>query len=544
MIEDNEPTEDLETNKTHITANPNKNNRAKPSSKKQFILIGAACFVGLILIFGIIHVLTKKPNSNYHAGDNGNQQSAQSKPGQYSATAVLPFPNTVKSNGQLYATVNGQDYPTEFTAWGGHSLPHAGGHVEGNNKSNFRIHIEPSGKTVNMSNGSSTCGATDLCGVTAADAKANAPWYLAENSGMKLIAVEKVANQDLSPYIPGEGIQHRLYFSFDGGLNLNLQHVGEISPELLQLIHASGQDAALEASQYTQLTKPVDVSKGTKLARPQIIAVQSKQIAGHTIYQADAQTEWSITPTMVTTKDIACQWNYFSSDIKKQMQSVLDTELTHPSPNGIFAGTGTGNSVGVEAAAEGSLCASDTIAYSNYSKISSNNSFGYYKVNDSTQATGEVMAVYPINKTSAAYKANQSSYASSNVDFMFRRGVDVSGFANTSNFSFSLSEGSKTYAMHELSGEVLDMPTAADTSSNDHFTVHIDRGDNGATAATMPIGKFVGIRYKIQKDKVVMQYGQLADTAAAVKLPAAIPDNATCNADYACYIHDFSLLKQ
>ena len=54
-------------------------------------------------------------------------------------------------------------------------------------------------------------------------------------------------------------------------------------------------------------------------------------------------------------------------------------------------------------------------------------------------------------------------------------------------------------------------------------------GDNGRTAATMPVSKYVGVRYKILKDKVIAQYSELADTAAAVKLPAAIPDTATCD---------------
>lgn len=527
------------------TENPlqfdHKHHTSKTNSKTKLIVIGIACFVSLILVGGLIHVLTKKHTSNYHSGDS--EKSQQPAGSAALNTAVLPFKNSV-SSGSLYALADSQKYSVEFTSWGAHSLPHAGGHVEGNNKSNFRVHIAPTSKTINISTGSNSCNVgTELCGVTATDAKANTLWYTAENKGMKLIAVEHLTNQDLSPYIPGEGTQWRLYFSFDGGLDLNLQHTGEISPELLQLIHASGQDSILEATQYTKLNKPVDVALGTKLARPQIIAVQSKQINGSTYYQADAQTEWSITPTMQTSKEQTCQWKYFSSDIQKQMQNVLDNELTHPETYGLFSGSGSNGSVGVEGAAEGSLCASDTIGYSIYSKISSNSSFGYYQVNDAVKATGEVMAVYPISKTSAAYQANKAAFVSS-ADFMFRRGADVSGFADTKNFSFSLSQGSKTYTMRDLSGEVIDMPLASDTAANDHFTVRIDRGDNGGTATTMPIGKYVGVRYKIRKDRVIMQYGELADTTSAVKLPGAIPDNATCNADYFCYIHDFSLLKQ
>jgi hypothetical protein len=539
MIEDTKIATDQEAKNT---TKPDQNGETKQTSKnnKKYVLIGAACLIGLIIIGGIVHAVTKKHTPNYHS--SGDSQAQQAPANAALDTAVLPFKNSV-SDGSLYALTDSQKYTVEFTAWGAHSLPHAGGHVEGNNKSNFRVHIAPSGKSVNITTGSTSCNTTtDLCGVTATDAKANTIWYTAESKGMKLIAIEHLTNQDLSPYLPGEGTQWRLYFSFDGGLDLNLQHTGEVSPELLQLIHVSGQDSILEATGYTKLGKPVDVALGTKLARPQIIAVQSKQMNGSTFYQADAQTEWSITPTMQTSKDQTCQWKYFTSDIQKQMQTVMDNELTHPQTYGLFSGSGSSAAVGVEGASEGSLCASNTIAYDNYSKISSNDSFGYYQINDAAKASGEVMAVYPINKTTAGYQTNKASFVSS-ADFMFRRGADVSGFANTKNFSFSLSQGAKTYTMRDLSGEVIDMPTAADTTSNDHFTARIDRGDNGGSAANMPIGKYVGVRYKIEKDKVVMQYGELADTASAVKLPATIPDAATCSGNYLCYIHDFSLLK-
>jgi hypothetical protein len=542
MNENTTPSTNENIDKAATSNGVRQNNSSKTDSKKKPLVIAVACLVGIIIMAGAVYVLTKKHPSTYHAAVDDHMQQISDQAALN--TAVLPFKNTIKSDGLLYATVNGQDYPTEFTSWGGHSLPHAGGHVEGNNKSNFRIHIEPSDKIVNMATGGSVCSVTDLCGITAANARASAPWYTAENSGMKLIAVEKLASQNLSSYIPGEGMQLRLFFSFDGGLDLNLQHVGEISPELLQLIHTSGQDSALVATQYTKLAKPVEVSKGMALARPQIISVQSKVIGGQMIYQADAQTEWSITPTMVKSKDIACQWNYFSDTLKKQLQAAMDTELTHPNPNGLFSGAGKSGSTGVEGAAEGTLCASATIAYDNYSKISSDNSFGYYQINDAIKASGEVMAVYPINKASVAYQANKAAYASSSVDFMFRRGTDVSGFADTSHFSFNLAQGAKTYTMHDLSGEVIDMPAATDTVTHDHFTVRIDRGDNGASVASMPIGKYVGVRYIIEKDKVVAQYSDLADTAAAVKLPDVIADTATCGGVYVCYIHDFSLLKQ
>jgi hypothetical protein len=529
-----------------VSEQVDKNLTGKKSLNTKLLVGGSAAIVVVLVILGT--ALLKKPKSNYIAGDssgqsqqaiqspsidqaakNNNQQTAQ-------CCAVLPFKNNIKADGYLYATVNGQDFPTEFTSWGGHSLPMAGGHVEGNNKSNFRIHIQPQGKTVALNDGS--------LGVTLADAQANAPWYTAENDGMKLIALEHLTNQDTSPYLSGEGTQWRLYFSFAGGLDLNLQHTGEISPELLKLITDSGQASILSVTQYTKLTTPVSVALGTRLARPQLINVQSAKVSGATIYQVDAQTEWSITPTMVTTKSQACQWNYFSKATQTQMQSVLDTELTKPISHGLFSGTASSAGVGVEAAAEGSLCASDSIAYDNYSALSANYSFGFYKVTDATKPTGDVFSVYKTDKNSAAYKANTASYASSAVDFMFRRGKDISGFSDTSKFQFQLSEGAKTYTLHELSGEVVDMPTAVDTATNDHFTVKIDRGDNGVGAATMPIGKYLGVRYKIESNRVVVSWGTLADTAASVVVPATIPAGATCDGQvYSCYIHDFSLFK-
>jgi hypothetical protein len=286
------------------------------------------------------------------------------------------------------------------------------------------------------------------------------------------------------------------------------------------------------------------VPLGTRLARPQLIAVQSSKVADATVYQVDAQTEWSITPTMVREKAQLCQWNYFDVATRTKMQKVLDAELTHPLAHGLFSGTSSATGVGVEAAAEASLCASDSIAYDNYSAISANKSFGFYQVSDAMKPSGDVFSVYKIDKTSAAYTANANSFASPAVDFMIRRGKDISGFSNTSTYQFQLSEGAKVYTLHELSGEVLDMSSSADVVANDHFTVKIDRGDNGASGASMPVGKYVGVRYRLESNRALVRWGNLADSAAAVVLPDPIPSGATCDGQaYSCYIHDFSLFK-
>ncbi|MGH7249815.1 MAG: hypothetical protein ACREGC_02475, partial [Minisyncoccia bacterium] len=425
-------------------------------------------------------------------------------------TTIFPFKYTIKPDGYLYADVNGQDYLAEFTAWGGHGLAMAGGHVEGNNKSNFRVHILPAGKSVELQgNGNGKCDAGENCGATLADIKANELWYTANYPHMKLIAVEHDITQDTSPYIPGETPEWRLFFSFDGGLQLNLQHTGEMSPDLIKLIKDSGQSSILDTTKQTNLSKPVDIPDGIKLARPQIIAGMSQQVGGQTYYPAIAQTEWSIVASQPTSMAEDCEWkNYFTTNIQAKMQKVLDTELTKPLPYGFFVSASGGSTITAETASEGALCTSDSInTAGNFDHLSANNSFGYYQVNGSNHPLGDVFTVFPIHKDSAAYKANASKFVTS-ADFMFRHGNDVAGFAGNTHYNIVMKQGSTTYTMNDLVGQVVDLTTAQDTTSNDHFIVKIDRGDNGG--ANMPIGKYFGVRYKIEKDKLIVAWGDLA----------------------------------
>ncbi len=513
--------------------------------------------IALLLLIVIVAVVGLVGYRVFKASGPKNSQSMQ-----LPCCAKIPFKYSVGGDGRMYAIVNDQQFLTEFGAWGAHSQPHAGGHMEGNNKSNFRIYIQPKGKLVEMTgtatdpisgqtssltggNGNGLCDPSEMCGVTAEDAQTNAPWYTAENDGMQLVAIERNSNQNLSPYIPGEDKQWRLYFNF-AGLQLALQHIGQISPELVQKIKASGQESVLATTSYVDLKKPIDVPLGTRLARSQIIGNPSVVVQGKTIYKAEAQTEWTVTETRKDDPGEACQWNFFSQGDQRQLQQVLDIELTKPTPFGFFiGGSPMSNKVGVEAASEGTLCASDSIKFNDFQQISSNNSFGWYEITGDNHATGDIFAIYPVHTDSAIYRSVKSDYASGAVHFMFRRGPDTAGFADTSHYAITLKQGPKTYTMHEISGQVMDLTPTSDNPANDHLIIRVDRGDSGANSGTMPVGKFLGLRYHLDKDKMLVRWSELADTADTVVLPDPISTGAACNSQTtSCYIHDFSLLKR
>ncbi len=471
------------------------------------------------------------------------------------ATSQLPFKYSIKPDGYLYSLVNGQEFLTEFTAWGGHAFAQAGGHLEGNNKSNFAVHILPKGQTVEvLGNSDGVCDSGELCGATLANIRSNELWYTATYPHMKLIGFSRDQMRTPSPYIPGEPGQWRLFFSFDGGLNLQLQHVAELSPQLIQLIKNSGQALALNISTNSYgrgpvpLRKPVSLPDGIKLARPEIIQLAMNQVGGQNVYAADAQTEWSIVPTQPIDRRETCQWNYFTPAMRAKMQKILDTELLKPIPGGRFV-SGAGGGVGIESAAEGVLCASDSFQTSPglFTQISANNSFGFFQVNSSNHPSGRVFSVFPIHTTSAAYQANKALY-SPGAQYMFRTGPDISGFSNTSNFQIVLKEASQTYTLQDLTGEIVDLATSTDTVKNNHFTVKIYRvggsSEPASSSGSALLGKYFGVRYRLEKSRAIVAWGDLSDSQAGVVLPPAIPANADCSsAAFSCYIHDFSLFR-
>lgn len=529
------------------------NGKKKSFFKKCWKLLVGGLLVLIIILFGLALFFGKGNggSSSRPSQDNIIQKSFSGldslvhdkNDDNITPTDIFPFTYKIGQDGYMYTVVNGQDFLTEFTSWGGHGEAMAGSHVEGNNKSNFRVLILPSGKTIEVrGNGNGVCDFGEVCGAPLSDIKANELWYMANYPHMKLIAIERDSNQDTSFYIPGEQRAWRLHFSFDGGLDFNLQHAGELSPEITQLIKDSGQSSVLQTTQYTRLSKKIDIPAGIKLARPQIMGGEPKNIGGQTIYAAIAQTEWTITKTKISDNAQDCQWkNYFTADIQAKMQKVLDTELVNPLKYGLFMAASGGFKISPETVSEGTLCASDSITTNEkFTKLSANNSFGFYKVNGANHPLGDVFSVYPIHKDSIAYQKYKDQFAPS-ADFMFRRGHDVSGFTNTQE-KIVMSQGAKKYIMNNLSGEVVDLTAANDTPDNDHFIVKIEQGDNGAS--DMPIGKYFGVRYRLEKDRLVVVWGGLADSQSAVTLPAVIPANATCDGQtYSCYIHDFSSFK-
>lgn len=521
------------------------NDQKKSFSKKhRKLLIGGILIFISIIIFSGWHKFFDERNDAPlgTSGQSNNSSKTKKNNEKIIPTDIFPFTYKIKDDGYMYTVVNGQDFLTEFTAWGGHSEAMAGSHVEGNNKSNFRVLITPAGKTKEVrGNNNGICDFGEVCGTTLDDIRANELWYMANYPNMKLVVISRDSNQDTSFYIPGEQRAWRLQFSFDGGLDFSLQHAGELSPELIRLIEDSGQNSLLQTTQYTRLKKPIKIPAGIRLARPQIMGSQdTKVIDGQTIYAAVAQTEWTITKTKNADRSVACQWNYFTADFQEKMQKVLDNELVNPLQYGLFMAASGGSKILPETVSEGKLCASDSIvAVSDFTKLSANNSSGFYKVDSGNHPLGGVFSVYPIHKDSAAYQKYKDLFVPG-AEFMFRRGQDVSGFTSTRE-KIVMKQGDKKYTMSNLSGEVVDLTTANDMPENDHFIVKIEQGDNGAV--DMPIGKYFGVRYRLEEKRLIVSWGDLADSQSAVELPAKIPADVSCDETYSCYIHDFRLFK-
>lgn len=462
--------------------------------------------------------------------------------------AAMPMAHEFDAQGKLWVRQGPERHPVTFGAWGGHAAGHTG-HVEGDNKANFRVLLRPTGKIVELvgnrdhnenGNGNGVCEPGEGCGVTAEDAFAFAPWYVAPRD----LYIGGFARDPpvKGEYLPGQD-KARL-FLFAPGMSLTLQHVGKVSDALVQILRDAGQEGILDtpAGQGEVFLKaPVAVPQGTVIARPQIAqGGEPASVGGKEIFYATAQTEWNWSTTAVSDDGHAplpCQYGLFSADDQRAFQRALDSEIRDPTPWGPFVAKDA-NGLALETVAEMSACASELQDDRNYGALDTQRGYGWFDLLNANPRR-EAFALFPVHRDTVAYDANKARFNSPDVAYMIIRSFQEPGLGP--DIRFPLAYAGATQSVRLLSAEIIDLPEGKATAGPHLMTAKISRmsGFDGPDLT----GKYFAIRYDLRSDRVIVAWGSVADTASTVVAPPAPPAGAVaCDAaPYSCYTHDISI---
>jgi len=456
----------------------------------------------------------------------------------------LPFKHEFDpSDERLYAVVNEQKFVAEFSGWGSHANGHTG-HGEGDAKSNYSIYLTPENEQIEFSNHANNpngnnddfCDPGESCGITANVALKHAVWYYAPHD-MKLVRVNPSEGIDTSgSYIEGEASQWVIDFTV-GDTNFKLDHVGELSQEIEDLLVSRfGEGVKTNPSSIdfnSLLNDHIDIAKGTKLARPQITYSFQSTVNGQVIYYAHSQVEWFVDSS--SNPDGTCFYKNYSVEDQAKLQSAMDANFSTPHPYGRFVGYGSATSVDIYVAAQGKICNRDRFDLSDYSRLSNEVSRTWVE----KAARHEALSIYPINKDAKTYQTHAAEYDSTSVNYMFRWLIP-----NNSTDVITATDGVQTYRFFDASGEILNL--ADETATSGSFVMKF--GDVGTILVEMengspdPAGMYLGFRYRLAGDKLILTHGELETTLSSVQLPAEIPVNASCSGSYQCYDHSYTEL--
>ncbi len=455
----------------------------------------------------------------------------------------LPLEHTFGDDGRLYTIVNGEEFITEFGAWGTHGAGHTG-HLEGDAKTNWSIYIRPqehlkeisSGQNGTDIDGDGICEEGETCGVTAEVALANAPWYVAQHDGMVLTAVTHDSGQvNMQDYVVGETMEWMLALQVCG-INFNIFHIGQLSDELLTLLAERYGNEVIDAPQDVNFDwlwmDPIEIPRGMIMARPQVTFSFSTEVDGETLYYAHAQAEWNANDSYACDNIggfcSECSYQYFSEDDQAELQGALDINLMEPITYGRFLsyGPSTGQPATIYSAAHGELCAADNFVNDgspeSFTKLSNSGSYTWVDT-PMENPVRDYFAIFEIKKDGGAYQSIEEYYTSSDVDYMFLRSHvdDISG--RPSGYTSG-------------QGEVISIDDNADEGS---FIVRTRSPHT--LPETDPGSQYFAASYRLESDRLIVHWGESNSMLESVVTPDPIPDEVTCNGDpYFCYNHDFS----
>lgn len=509
-------------------------------------------FLNTLLLLATLSTLAACPggsSSNNTGGSNGNGDSGNPNTTPFTGTVTFPFDYQFDpATGKLLINVNGQLFPADFGAWGSHAGGH-GGHMEGDLKANYSIYIQPSTGQIEFKNNANNptgnndgiCDNGEICGVTAATAFANAPWYISTMDDMELTDVSANQGSSSSDHIDGENAQWGLTFSFHGtDTYYNLGHLGEISEYIKDKLRerfGSQFDTDPTGISYSRnlYLNPIPIAKGELLARPQITYSFTANVNSQKIYYAHAQAEWGFNEG--TSKK--CLYNIFTPSDQLLLQSAMDRNLTSPVPFGRFVGYSTATQIDIITAAESTICAGDEAKYDNFNRLDTVDSYTWI---GEPMGIREVLAIFPVNKTTATYDALKSNYYSADVNYVLKR-----GFLNSDQL-ITLRSGASTYTLTHYSAEILNLPDSqvgVGASGTLITKIFIPNDANPSNAPYIISGgsinatRFMAISYRLTESQLMVRWGELAATAETTVAPS-IPDQGdTCDGSTTfCYNHN------
>lgn len=470
----------------------------------------------------------------------------------------LPFDYSFGVDNKIYFPVRTESFQAEFSAWGSTAFGHTG-HVEGDGKSNYSVYIQPSSGMIEFTNYGGnddvTCDAGETCGVTAATAISNAPWYKIPHDDMELIAANYDFNAPLGGHVSGEGKTWSLTFRY-GNHNLSLGHVGELSATLeAAMVARFGSEVSsptTSLSYDSQLyNDPIPMSRGTVVARPQVTFSINETEGSEQLYYAHAQVEWGWLRDNVSYAYAGCGYAPLLPAVKTSLQSALEAALLDPVPYGRFLSYQNNPPVEPAVAAHSVICANPAIRNDNFSRLSVTDSRSWIDNLMDYPTLNEVFTVFPVETGTSVYTglgvgvgAGLPLYDDADVHFMMYRGhQDGSSY-------FRLQDSlANNYDIRAMWTQVLTMNPGDDTATSASFVARIEPyGLNYDPATNYPADKFVAVSYRLFSDRLVTHWGTLEDSEAAAlsNVPAPIPDTVTCDGNpgnpYFCYDHDFTTL--
>jgi|GEM_PF-3552834 len=468
-------------------------------------------------------------------------------------TVKLPFEYEFGATDQkMYFVVGGEKYPVELGAWGSHLGPQTG-HNEGDPKVNYSVHIRPAAKLKELKNHSGNAGNNDgvcdpgeLCGVTAQDAMDNSPWYVSKNDGWTVLSMRSQGAIHAASYVAGEKpLEYQMLLS-SNGVTLFLYHLAEWSPALEAIVEQAvgttewnkfktGQTSEVSFFTFGGGSNAPVIPKDTVLARPAATFSFSHMVDGTLHYYAHSQVEFNV---LVLNSDIQsgpveCAFNYVDASVLPQLQGALEKNITDPVPFGRFQAYSNATPA-LPAVAQAKVCHSSSFNGTNFSTLESDG--GYSWIDAPMMAMkNELFAITKVHKDTVVYAARQNDFFSAQVEYLFVRAT--AGLGRKVN-KFTMVEGIQEHLLFDLWGEITDLAPANIQNSSGGFTVRIAAASNGSGDSGLP-GKFFSASYRLDTDKIVVQWSSVATVAPAH--PPAIPAGAiVCDGNpYYCYDHDY-----
>ena len=442
--------------------------------------------------------------------------------------------------GYMYTVVNGVKHLTKIGVWGGHGRMHTG-HPQGNCKIDAIAFLtSPNGfdppDLSSLNNGDGTCEPHEICVMTKEEMLKNQPYYKVQEEGMSLIKINYTNEWKVAWF--------KCNFMFDTG------HSDELSEEFKELLAKRFGSKIHEDPESFDFTKandelskdPLPLPKGMRLVQPRITGFNEYQKGNNIYYYGGTQQEFMLWNDVVKGK-WECYAGFFSEETRNGLQKAIDTYFTSE----IFKiKTGDKGSHGIKydlaSISQSKLCAVESFVNDNFNQISSNRGGGWINVNNGSSFS-EKLVIIEINKDTQTYQMYKDRYTSPDTNYILYRAYETQA---DGKMYLKAKDSDTVYPLTEITAEIIDFQKVNDTKENTTLALKLKKFGSSPEEIEMnetPIADgtnriYLGIRYRLTDDALLVHWGEVADSLENIEYPSVIPEEVTCNGEpYYCYEH-------